>query len=359
MWKMRSAVFAWLTFCTGCHSPEPTAFSETDGGVDSTDPQADTTTRASDGGKKEEIVSQGSDAALTELACTGPLTFADEWLEGAVRSAIDVASGDIVAADVADLTSLEVGPGIARLDGIECLVALTDLDLEGGSIEDITLLNRLVNLESLHLSGNPIGNVEALRELGHLETLYLDFTGIRDVEPLSELTELAQLKVDHNDIEDISALSGLPNLAWLSVGDNPVEDLSVLSNMVSLKILEVTHLNLVDVPDLSSLPELFSLDLGGNELTAVGGVSDLTTLQVLDISGNAVSDISPLKQLNALVVLGFEFNNVSDVSPLLENSGIGDGDEVRMTGNPIDCADQAATIEALRDRGVFIGGTCP
>ena len=52
-------------------------------------------------------------------------------------------------------------------------------------------------------------------------------------------------------------------------------------------------------------------------------------------------------------------NQVSDLSPLVANSGIGDGDEVGLSSNPIDCTAQADNIQALRDRGVSLSSPCP
>jgi internalin A len=50
---------------------------------------------------------------------------------------------------------------------------------------------------------------------------------------------------------------------------------------------------------------------------------------------------------------------VGDLSPLVANPGVGAGDTINLPGNPIDCAAQAANIQALRDRGVDLRVDCP
>ena len=52
-------------------------------------------------------------------------------------------------------------------------------------------------------------------------------------------------------------------------------------------------------------------------------------------------------------------NDIGDLTPLVANPGLGAGDAVYLGGNPIDCAAQAANIEALRSRGVQLDLDCP
>src|SRR5690606_29874576 len=71
----------------------------------------------------------GSSGASPEGPCaSAPLGFADANLEAAVRAAAAVPTGDLLASDVSNLTSLTAAAAdIVQLDGIECLSALTFL----------------------------------------------------------------------------------------------------------------------------------------------------------------------------------------------------------------------------------------
>jgi hypothetical protein len=64
--------------------------------------------------------------------------------------------------------------------------------------------------------------------------------------------------------------------------------------------------------------------------------------------------LTGLTQLNHLDLVG---NDIQDLSPLLDNAGIGAGDSVELSGNPIQCGQPA--IAALRARGVILSTDCP
>ncbi len=52
-------------------------------------------------------------------------------------------------------------------------------------------------------------------------------------------------------------------------------------------------------------------------------------------------------------------NQISDISPLLENSGLGEGDEVLLDNNNLDLregSEDMENISQLEERGVVVGG---
>ena len=52
--------------------------------------------------------------------------------------------------------------------------------------------------------------------------------------------------------------------------------------------------------------------------------------------------------------LGLANNRISDISPLVDNSGIGKGDGVDLTGNPLNDEAYNVHIPALIERGVIV-----
>jgi len=64
--------------------------------------------------------------------------------------------------------------------------------------------------------------------------------------------------------------------------------------------------------------------------------------------------------LTNLTELDLRFNEIEDISPLVENSkngGLGEGDLVWLTGNPLDLrpgSQACADIQALRENGVEV-----
>ena len=74
----------------------------------------------------------------------------------------------------------------------------------------------------------------------------------------------------------------------------------------------------------------------------------------LDLDNNSISDISPLAGLTNLEILWLENNSISDISPLVANTGLGNGDVVGVSGNPLDSASINTHIPALQSRGVTV-----
>ena len=86
-------------------------------------------------------------------------------------------------------------------------------------------------------------------------------------------------------------------------------------------------------------------------------LKDLTNLIELNLWFNQISDISPLENLTSLTWLKLDKNQISDISLLLENSGLGEGDEVYLEDNNLDLgegSDDMENIKALEDRGVVV-----
>jgi Leucine-rich repeat (LRR) protein len=55
--------------------------------------------------------------------------------------------------------------------------------------------------------------------------------------------------------------------------------------------------------------------------------------------------------------LNLSGNQISDISPLLENSGIGEGDDINLEDNNLDLSEGSEdmlNIKALQDRGVIV-----
>ena len=46
--------------------------------------------------------------------------------------------------------------------------------------------------------------------------------------------------------------------------------------------------------------------------------------------------------------------NLSNIQPLLDNTGLGAGDRVRLSGTNVSCAD----VAALEAKGVIVGSAC-
>ncbi len=93
---------------------------------------------------------------------------------------------------------------------------ITELDLSGKGIEDLTFLRDAANLEVLNLADNDIS----------------------DISPLAELTKLRKLDLSGNKVEDINPLLALKNLEELDICGNPVKDRSALDFMPGVAVTQ-------------------------------------------------------------------------------------------------------------------------
>ena len=107
----------------------------------------------------------------------------------------------------------------------------------------------------------------------------------------------------------------------------------------------------------SELAELTSLDGGGRGISNLSGIERCINLTSLWLGHNQITDISPLSSHTSLTRLDLGSNQISDISPLVENSGLGDGDEVWLEDNNLDLwegSEDLEDIRALENRGVEV-----
>ena len=226
------------------------------------------------------------------------------------------------------------------------LEALIRATLSIGAQDDLTcgLVSGLTVLDALFV---PISSLAGVENLTSLTDLILRDNSITDISALSGLTSLTFLDLEWNSIIDISPLSRLTSLGSLRLNDNSITDISPLSGLTSL-----TSLNLSRVRASSRQPELGITDLSP--------LSGLTSLTFLDLFFQSITDISALSGLTSLRSLNLGRNlNVSDIQPLLDNTGLGAGATVDLSGTGVSCGDVAA-LEAkgvLVQEGHYIMGT--
>ena len=202
------------------------------------------------------------------------------------------------------------------------MAALTRLEVPNANISNLTGLEFATNLTRLELG---VEYVEAERR-------WLNSNSVSNLSPLAELTKLTELSVRNNDISDISPLVGLTNLTRLWSDNNNITDISPVVGLANL-----TYLN-----------------LGGNNITDISPVAGLTNLTNLALANNGITDISAVVKLTHLTELHLGWNKISDLSPLIANTGLGDGDRVVVTHNPLSYQSIHTHIPTLQSRGVTV-----
>jgi len=186
----------------------------------------------------------------------------------------------------------------------------------------------LDGLTYLNASERSISNLTGLECCTSLTCLYLGDNQISDISHLANLTNLTNLYLYYDQISDISPLANLTNLAWLDLSWNQVSDLAPLQNLADLAVL----------------------NLAANQISDISPLESLTCLSGLALQLNQISNISPLANLTNLTDLSLNWNQISDLSPLVDNPGLGEGDWVGLSGNPL--TDHSINICIPELRGV-------
>jgi len=323
----------------------------------------------------------GSDTSVVDS--NSIVNFPDPILEQIIRDTTGVTTGNILLRDLLPIDTLKLDSGITDLTGLEyCtnlvflwqdwysydesyvgisdisplqyLTNLTRLQLYRNSISDISPLQNLTNLQYLGMWRTSISNIRPLQNLINLCTLQLWHAPVSDISPLQNLINLQALNLWFTSVSDISPLQNLTNLNWLSLSGTSISDISPLQNLTNLNWLSLSGTSISDISLLQNLTNLQTLYLMENSVSDISPMQYLTNLQTLDLWGNSISDIIPLQNLTNLQDVNLGYNEISDIAPLVNNSGIGSGDEVWLTGNPLDSVSVNTHIPALENRGVTV-----
>ena len=99
---------------------------------------------------------------------------------------------------------------------------------------------------------------------------------------------------------------------------------------------------------------LISIAASNDSISNLTGLENCTNLRTLILEFNQITDITPLANLNNLHTLLLHYNQIEDISALVANTGLGEGDEVYLTGNPLSDKARNKQIPALQARGVDV-----
>ena len=144
-----------------------------------------------------------------------------------VAAAVLIVCGVLYGASAASVTVTD--PQLraaleARLNTTELTAAqmetLTDLDLSGKGIADLTGLEAAKNLKTLSLRGNRVTDLSPLAGLTSLETLDLDENQVTSLAPLSGLDSLRVLHLADNEVSDLTPVAKLRMLQFVFCAQN-------------------------------------------------------------------------------------------------------------------------------------------
>ncbi|MDP6512254.1 MAG: leucine-rich repeat domain-containing protein, partial [SAR202 cluster bacterium] len=219
------------------------------------------------------------------------------------------------------------------------LTNLVELHTWSTGVPSLAPLSTLANLKILDAGLNGgLPDLTPLAGLNQLEELYLDSNGINNTLPLAGLNHLEVLNLAGNSISVLTPLGSLTSLTALFLSFNSVSDISTLSSLTAMVILDLfENDNVADISPLASMPQLQRVDLGGDSVVL-----------------GSVTNIDALAGLLNLTQVFLDDNQITNIQPLIANAnlgGLGDGDFVDLSGNPL--ADPTQ-VDALRGFGVDV-----
>lgn len=265
---------------------------------------------------------------------------------------------DLSGCDVHDISLLSVCTKLKKLDlsdnsisDISALVdipELAELDLSNNRISDISPLMSVSKLTYLNLAGNRIKSVAALQDLTSLTELNLSSNELGGIAAVGRLTNLKTLWMDDTGLKDASLeeLYGFKNLKKLSIKDNSeLSEAAVTTLQKKLSGCTISHSELkreIVLGGKSFACDAETVEANGLGLSDISKVSGFSNVKHLDLSNNSISRLSPLSQLKTLETLDLSNNRISDVSALTSLKNL---KQLWLGGNSIS-ADQLQSLKA-------------
>ncbi|MFH2050174.1 MAG: leucine-rich repeat domain-containing protein [bacterium] len=261
------------------------------------------------------------------------VVFPDTVLERLVREELSLPTGDIETSDLQNLVELfGDNQGVTDLTGLEYCFALVRLGMMSNNISDLTPLAGLTSLDMISLIDNNVTDLSPLINLVNLKGLFLGQNNVSDISPLQYVTSLEHIRLNETNVTDFSPIYDLPALNELDLSNNSLGDIGFISNFTQIKIIYLTS----------------------NGISNTTPLAALTGLEKLGLVFNQITDVSALSGLTSLIELDLRYNQITDISPLVSNSGLGSGDELYLTNNPLNQTSLTTHIPTLEARGVTV-----
>ncbi len=309
-----------------------------------------------DGNPIQDLTALSALSTLTTLSIRG-MAVTDEQLQ-LLSNALP---GCAILSDSPDGSGAQIS-----MDGQTFPDSVTELDLSGRELSDISALSACRSLIKLDLSDNHISDLSPLMNIPGLKELYIDSNNISNLRPLMALQSLQLIRAEHNAVGSTVPLSGLTQLNQLDLSYNPITDytgleklgalqslelrgtglsnadLTVLSGIHSLKYLDIQenpglgieafnalkaalasckieHAELVTMVELGSAAfpqDTTSIEISNVPEVDLASIYHFTKLETLKIRGTDLRNIYPLQSLSTLRHLDLACNHIEDVTPV-------------------------------------------
>ena len=275
---------------------------------------------------------------------------------------------------------------------------VTEINLSGCGISDISALSECVNLVTVNLSNNSITDISPLMDIPNLTTIDISNNSITDMRPLMGLNTIRSIDASSNRINTTVPLGAITSLTELKLADNPIGNFSGLKKLKNLNTLDLsgtglkssdvkyfqylTRLNSLNVENneelsgeaynqlsvmlpncgISHSELVYELSMGGYSLPSdtteinlpncgisdISAVMSLTNLQTVRLPGNYITDLTYFNYTESwrtLTFLDLGSNRITDISPLTHLSML---DTLNLSDNNITDVSPLFGMSSLR-----------
>ncbi len=232
---------------------------------------------------------------------------------------------NIEQAEISRISELNLaGYKIRDLTGLESFENLRNLNVSENSFTTIEPLKYCKNITDLNASNSPISNNNnAIIELKQLRKLDLSNTGMTNIDNLNkfinsfeewETCYIDDLNLSSNAIEDITGIEKMSEIQNLYISNNKLSDISNLEKLTKLKVLNVSSNNIEDISKLANIVTLRTLNISNNKIKDISSIYKGIT--AFYFSGNNVKDITSLKKMTSLTDLVMNNNKIEDITAI-------------------------------------------
>ncbi len=180
-------------------------------------------------------------------------------------------------------------------------------------------------LNTLILSQNTISKIENLDHLVQLKNLDLHKNQIMKMENLHQLEGLRDLNLSQNQLSKIGDIESLKNLERLDLRGNQLESIQEIKENIGLEVLGVSENRLTSLSGVQALKKLKILYAGHNQIREIKELKDLKHLRHIVLTNNQLQSIKPLLghiQAGLKVAYAFSFDENEDGIFVKDNTSL-------------------------------------
>ena len=265
-----------------------------------------------------------SDLEELEKALPNCNIFADDAIEEAVEITL---GGKTFMSDVTELDLR--GLGISDISELSQCTKLIKLDLRNNNIEDITPLIDCADLEWLSIWNNKVTNLAPLMNLQYLKYLDADQNQITDVSFLGYATAIEELWISGNPIKSIKHVENLEKLRRLGVKglnltDEDIEMLAGITTLQELRLEDNMDITMNAIEDFKEAVPNCAVyySEGLASIIILGSGEFLSTETFIDASGLGITSLAELEKFGDLVSVNLSNNALADISLIARFAGL-------------------------------------